>query len=81
MNNDKLGNFRDHKPIKKILKAGDKPKKENCKNCYAKYLCGGTCYADIILKNRINENIRLYVKLKNLSLLDKFMKVLKTGEL
>lgn len=87
--NDKLGHFTEHKSIKKLLKKDDKPQKKECKNCYARYLCGGTCYAEILLGNNnnencecyfhkelINENIKFFVKLKNMSLLDKFMQII-----
>ena len=87
--NDKLGHFKEHKSIKKLLKKDDNPQKKECESCYARYLCGGTCYAEILLGNKsnescecffhkelINENIKLFVKLKDMSLLDKFMQII-----
>jgi radical SAM protein with 4Fe4S-binding SPASM domain len=57
-----------------------------CKKCYVKYLCGGTCYAEIIngtktnidmecyfRKSLINEELIFYTKLYENNLLEKFI--------
>ena len=48
--NDLLGNFKNiqTKRIKTIMSVNNYNK---CKYCFAKYLCGGTCYGDIINQN------------------------------
>lgn len=61
-----------------------------CKNCFAEYLCGGTCFAEKVFHNEqnqemecyyhmelIKENLILYAKLFNNKLLDEFMKIIK----
>ena len=86
----KLGNYKSNKSKKTILYEIDVNRNKKCKRCYAKYLCGGTCYAEYYLKTTdnsniecyfhkslINENIFLYTKLKNENLLDYFMNELK----
>lgn len=86
---DCFGKYTDGLKRKKIQKVPDVRNSLRCKNCYAKYLCGGTCYAEQLIGNKQNENIecyyrkslvdenlKLYVKLHKESLLDAFMKVL-----
>lgn len=86
---DCLGNYTENKSKKALFihpNVNDNPK---CQKCYAKYLCGGTCYAEQIFNNEqneliecyfhkelINESMNLYVRLKNESLLEEFMKTL-----
>ena len=86
---DYLGNYHNKKTKKELLKQPNINDYSKCKNCYAKYLCGGTCYAELIFNNKqnelmechfrkelINESIKFYIRLKNEKLLDNFMKIL-----
>ncbi len=87
--NDCLGNYKNKRTKKELFKLPNVNDNPKCINCYAKYLCGGTCYAEQIFKNEqneflecyyhkelVNETIKLYIKLENESLLEKFMKLL-----
>ncbi|MCF0125880.1 MAG: radical SAM protein [Clostridia bacterium] len=87
---DCLGNYHDRKRKEDIFMQPNVNENSVCKYCYAKYLCGGTCYAEQIFKNNqneiiecifhkelINESIKLFAKLKNESLIEDFMEVLK----
>lgn len=84
---DLLGHYKDSKTREDLLKTPNVQDYTRCSNCYAKYLCGGTCYAEIIYGNKqnedtecyfrkelINENMKLYAKLYEASLLDDFIK-------
>lgn len=86
---DCLGTFNDKKTKKELFDETNVNRNINCIKCYAKYLCGGTCYAELIFNNEqneaiecyyhkelINESIKMYTKLKEQSLIDKFMKLL-----
>lgn len=86
---DLLGHYKDSKTRGRLLKIPNVQNFDRCKNCYAKYLCGGTCYAEMIYGNKqnedtecyfkkelINENMNLYAKLYEASLLDDFIKVI-----
>lgn len=84
---DLIGNYRNHVTYKdvNILKRVDDY--ERCTKCFAKYLCGGTCYAEEIVGNKNNfdmechyrkELIKIgmefYVRLHRNDLLDDFIK-------
>lgn len=85
--NDYLGNYKEGKQKKEIFKQLPNVDDENtCTKCYAKYLCGGTCYAEKIMKNSINQKVEcyfhkklivetfyLYLRLNSNHLLDNFM--------
>ena len=62
---------------------------KKCKNCFAKYLCGGTCYANTYLnaynnqkmeclfrKEIIKLSIKLYTELQQKELLNKLLKII-----
>ena len=86
---DYLGNFRDKRQYKEIKSTNRNVNTDlRCKYCYAKYLCGGTCYANDILKNTNGRNqeciykkeliklsLEFYAKLHKNGLLKKFMEV------
>ena len=88
--NDYLGNYKDKKNYKHIIK---KEKNVNndarCINCNLKYLCGGTCYANDVLRNEngrtqeciykkslIKESLILYAKLYTNGLLKDFIRAI-----
>lgn len=86
---DYLGNYRNNKTRNKLLTIPNVNNNKKCRKCYAKSLCGGTCYAEIIMGNTINEEMecyyhkmlinesfKFYTKLKTSNLLDIFMKKL-----
>lgn len=86
---DCLGHFRDNKKKHQLLCLPDVRENIECNKCYAKYLCGGTCYFEKLNENTENQqiecyfhkriidlNLDLYVRLKSRGLLINFMKVL-----
>ncbi len=87
---DFLGHFSDNKIKKQLMETNKISKSQKCKNCFAEYLCGGTCFAEKVFHNEqnqemecyfhmelIKENLILYAKLFNNKLLDEFMKIIK----
>lgn len=86
---DYLGNYKDRIRYRKIKSISRNVNTDlRCKKCYAKYLCGGTCYANDILKNTNGRNqeckykselirisLKFYAKLHKNGLLKKFMEV------
>lgn len=86
---DYMGHYKDGKSLNKLQKIPNILKSKECKMCYAKFLCGGTCYAEKIMGNKrneniecyfrkrlINENLHLYALLYKNSLLESFIKEL-----
>lgn len=84
-----MGHYKDGKSLNKLQKIPNILKSKECKMCYAKFLCGGTCYAEKIMGNKrneniecyfqkglINENLHLYALLYKNSLLESFIKEL-----
>lgn len=82
---DLIGNYKNitFKEVNKFVSIEDDKK---CKHCFAKYLCGGTCYMEKIINNTqniyaecfyrkelIKMSIRFYAKLKNENLLVLFL--------
>ena len=57
---DCLGHYSDKKNRKKLLNVPTVKKNEKCEFCYAKFLCGGTCYAEQIFENKQNEEMECY---------------------
>lgn len=83
---DFLGNWKKTIDENKLWQKKDVNDYEVCKKCWAKYLCGGTCYAEEINEHQNNlvmecyyrkEIMKLvilfYVKLKRNNLLEKFV--------
>lgn len=89
--NDYLGNYKENKHYTNLLIDKRNVNKDiRCVSCYAKYLCGGTCYANDVLKNENGRNqecfykkeiikisLELYSKLYKNGLLDEFIKVIE----
>lgn len=86
---DCLGNYADKIKKQDLFKQPNVNDTPKCKHCYAKYLCGGTCYAEQIFNNEqnifiecyyhkqlINESFKIFTRLKKSSLLDKFIEIL-----
>lgn len=87
---DYLGNYKDRKNYKQLMSETKNINKDmRCINCFAKYLCGGTCYANDVLKNTngrnqecvykkelIKASLELYAKLHKNGLLKKFISVI-----
>ena len=87
---DYLGNYKDRKNYKQLMSETKNINKDmRCINCFPKYLCGGTCYANDVLKNTngrnqecvykkelIKASLELYAKLHKNGLLKKFISVI-----
>ncbi len=85
-NNDLLGNYMNHVKYSDVNIEKSVDEYERCKKCFAKYLCGGTCYAEDILGNQNNFDLecyyrkelvklslKFYARLHSNALLEKFM--------
>lgn len=60
--NDLLGNYRNHVTYKDVNTLKNVDDYERCKKCFAKYLCGGTCYAEEIVGNKNNFDMECYYR-------------------
>lgn len=61
---DYMGNWKKNIDVKNLFRQKNVNDNKKCRSCFAKYLCGGTCYAEIINDHLNNVELECYYRKK-----------------